>query len=128
MKAISIPFRFESGKVAETSDITDITEKMIIDILTTGPGDRAINIGYGVNIKSLLYEPLDSLAFDDFKVDAISAINEFLESGKVVDITVSYPDSPQMAYTEDSTISVSVRYIVPPYNGRSFTFNVSSDI
>lgn len=128
MKSISIPFRFFEGGVVATSDIETITEQKIVDILTTSPGERAINTGYGANIRSLLYEPLDTLLYDDFKTDAISAINETLDSGKVIDISVTYPDSPQMAYTEDSTIAVQVRYQVPPYNGRSFSFNVSSDI
>ena len=128
MKAIKIPFSFSNGGVATTSDILKITEQKIVDTLMTMAGERAINLGYGVGIKSLLYEPLDSLTFDDFKNDALDAINESLDSGRVVDIVMTYPDSPQMAYPEDSVISVTVRYIVPPYNGRAFTFNLTSDI
>ena len=128
MKSISIPFTFSNGKVATTSSIDTITQQKITDVLITGSGERAINTSYGVDIRSLLYEPLDSLAFDDFKQDALSAINDVLDSGRVIDISISYPNSPQMAYPEDSTIAVSVTYQVPPYSGRTFTFNVSSDI
>lgn len=128
MKSISIPFRFDNGGVAETSDIDTITQNKIVDVLMTVPGERAINVGYGANLKSLLYEPMDSLVFDDFKSDALAAINETLDSGKVMDIAITYPNSPQMAYPEDSTIAVSVRYLIPPYNGRSFKFNVSADV
>lgn len=128
MKSILVPFRFVNGGVAEATTITSITEQRIVDVLTTAPGERAINTGYGVGIRSLLYEPLDTLSFDDFKQEAITAINETLDSGRVLDITITYPDSPQMAYPEDSTIAVTVSYVVPPYNGRTFTFNVGSDI
>lgn len=128
MKAISIPFRFSNGGVAETTLIDTITQQKIVDVLTTAAGERAINTAYGLGVRSLLYEPLDSLAFDDFKQDALTAINDVLDSGRVVDIAISYPDSPQMAYPEDSTIAITVKYQVPPYSGRSFTFNVSSDI
>lgn len=128
MKSISIPFRFSEGGVAATSNIETITEQKIVDVLMTSPGERAINVGYGANIRSLLYEPLDNLMYDDFKSDAISAINDTLDSGKVIDISLTYQDSPHTAYPEDSTIAVHVRYQVPPYNGRSFSFNVSSDI
>lgn len=128
MKSISVPFSFSNGSVAQTSDITKITEQKIIDTLVTLPGERAINTGYGAGASTLLYEPLDTLAFDDFKQEAISAVNEALDSGKVIDITITYPNSPQMSYSEDSTIAITVRYIVPPYGGRTFSFNLTSDI
>jgi hypothetical protein len=76
-----------------------------------------------------LYEPLDTLVFDDFKADAIVKVNEALDSGTVLDITISYPDSVQMAYLEDSSILVTVVYSLPSTGStRTFTFNVSSDI
>lgn len=128
MKSISIPFRISNEGIAETTDIDTITKQKIVDVLMTMPGERAIEVGYGAGLKSLLYEPIDSLVFEDFKVDALDAINESLDSGRVVDITITYPDSPQMAYPEDSTIMVSVKYVIPPYGGRSFSFNVTSDI
>lgn len=128
MKTISIPFTFSDGGVSETSNLDTIVQSQIVDVLMTAPGERAISVGYGANVRSLLYEPIDNLLFDDFKSDAIAALNEAVDSGRVIDITISYPDSPQMAYPEDSSVEVSVRYIVPPYGGRVFTFNVSSDI
>lgn len=128
MKSIKIPFSFSNGGVSETFDITKITEQKILDVLITMAGERAINAGYGMGVQNLLYEPLDTLAFDDFKEEAISAVNQTLDSGKVVDIIITYPESPQMSFPEDSSLSITVRYIVPPYGGRSFTFNLSSDI
>lgn len=128
MKAIKIPFSFSKGGVTETTDITKITEQKIVDVLITTAGERAINTGYGMGIQSLIYEPIDSLAFDDYKDEAITAINDTLDSGRVVDILIASPDSPQMAFPEDSTLSITVRYILPPYGGRAFTFDLTSDI
>lgn len=129
MKAINIPFKFSNGGVFETSELSQITENKIVDALITSNSERAINASYGVGLKTLLYEPLDSLVFDDFKSDAIVKINETLDSGKVLDITITYPHSPQMAYLEDSSILVTVVYSLPSTGSiRTFTFNVSSDI
>lgn len=128
MRSIKVPFSFSGGGVATTSDILKITEQKIVDAFMTMPGERAINLGYGVGAKALLYEPLNDLSFDDFKNEALDHINQLLDSGRVVDIVMTYPDSPEMAYPEDSVISVTVRYIVPPYTGRAFSFNLSSDI
>lgn len=127
MKSLKLPFSFSNGGVSETFDITKITEQKIVDVLVTIAGERAINTGYGMGVQSLLYEPLDTLAFDDFKEEAITAVNDTLDSGKVVDITITYPESPQMSFPEDSSLSISVHYIVPPYGGRAFTFNLTSD-
>jgi hypothetical protein len=125
MKAISIPFNFSNGSVVTTSQDTTITEQNIIDVLITTPGERAINVSYGANIQSLLYEPLETLVFDDYKLDTIDKINKVLVSGNVVDITTSYPNSPQMAFSEDTTLSVSVKYSLPFQGYGGFTFAVT---
>jgi hypothetical protein len=128
MQSIKIPFSFSNGSVANTTDAALSTQQRIIDVLVTIPGERAINTGYGVGIQGLLYEAMDALVFDDFKSDAISKLNEVIDSGKVLDITISTPESEQMAYIEDSAIEVKVVYSVPSFGVRNFTFNVSSDI
>jgi hypothetical protein len=125
MKAIAIPFNFSKGSVSTTTEQTTITEQNIIDVLVTSPGERAINVSYGANIQQLLYEPLDTLVFDDFKLDTMDKINKVLASGNVVDITTSYPNSPQMSFSEDSTLSVSVKYSLPFQGYGGFTFTVT---
>jgi hypothetical protein len=128
MKAIKIPFSFSNGGVSETDNITERMEQCIVDVLTTRSGERAINTRYGVGIQSLLYEMMNPLIFDDFKMEAMDAINEELDSGRVLDISITYPTSPEMAYTEDSVISINVQYNIPLYGNRTVSFNVTSDI
>jgi hypothetical protein len=128
MKAIKIPFSFSNGGVSETSDIIKITEQKIVDTLVTRSGERAIKAGYGVGIQSLLYELTNDLIFDDFKQDAKDAINQELESGKVLDISISFQDSAEMAFVEDTPILVNVYYTLPYYGARSFSVNLTSDI
>ena len=127
MKAISIPFSFSNGAIIETSDLEQITEQNIIDALVTSPGERAINVSYGADIKSLLYEPVDTLVFDDFKLDALNKLNEVLDSGTVIDITTSYADSSRMAFYEDSSLTVSVRYSLPLYGTNVFSININAN-
>jgi hypothetical protein len=52
-------------------------------------------------------------------------INKVLASGNVVDITTSYPNSPQMSFSEDTTLSVSVKYSLPFQGYGGFTFTVN---
>lgn len=128
MKAIKLPFSFSNGGVSETTDIIQITEQQIIDTLVTRSGERAIKAGYGVGIQSLLYELENSLVFDDFKQEAMIAINEELESGRVLDISISYPDSMEMAFVEDTPALINISYSLPLYGTRSLSVNVTSDI
>lgn len=128
MKAIKIPFSFTNGGVTETTDVVKITEQKIVDILTTRQGERAINTGYGVGIQGLLYEMMNPLVFDDFKMDALAKLNEELDSGRVLDISITYPNSPEMPFVEDSVIVINVQYRVPLYGTRTLSFNVTSDI
>lgn len=128
MKSIKIPFSFTNGGVTETTSVIDSTEQKIIDVLLTRQGERAIKAGYGVGVQSLLYELVNTLVFDDFKSDAISKINDELDTGRVLDISISYPSSPEMAFVEDSVITITVFYALPIYGNRSVSFNVTSDI
>jgi hypothetical protein len=128
LKVIKIPFSFTDGGVAETTDILKATEQKIIDNLTTRTGERAINTNYGLGIQNLLYEMVNPLVFDDFKTDAIIRLNNELDSGKVLDMSISYPNSPEMAFVEDSVISVNIVYSMPMNGTRTLTFNVTSDI
>lgn len=127
MKAIKIPFSFTDGGVTETTDpLVDIEQK-IIDVLITRAGERAINTGYGIGVQSLVYEMMNKLVFDDFKTDAMSTINDELDYGRVLDITITYPNSPEVAFPEDSVISIKVLYNIPLYGNRTVSFDVSSD-
>jgi hypothetical protein len=128
MKSINIPFSFSNGGVSESSDIAIITQNKIIDVLITNSAERAINTSYGVGIQSLLYESIDSLLFDDFKSEALVKINEVLDTGSVLDISIAQEDLIQTAFVEDSTIAITVVYSLPTTNSiTTFTFNVSSD-
>ena len=128
MKSINIPFSFSNGGVRESSDINILTQNKIVDVLTTNKAERAINTSYGVGLKYLLYENMDSLVFEDFKLGALAEINEALDIGTVLDISVSQQDSLQTAFVEDSTLVVTVVYALPTTTSvTSFTFNVSSD-
>lgn len=128
MKAISVPFRFTSDTkaVATTNDVRHIVEQSIIDILTTGAGERVMNAKYGAGLRNLLFEEMDPLVFAEYKIDAIQDLNEYLTMGKVVDMNIRMPD--QTLYTEntDTTIIVSVKYVVPPYGSSVVTFNLGN--
>jgi phage baseplate assembly protein W len=128
MKSISVPFRFTSdtGAVATSSSLNSVVEQNIIDILTTSPGERVMNPKYGAGLKNLLFEEMDELVFAEYRVDAIQELNEYLTTGKVVDLNIRVPESNFYGEDTDTTITISVKYVVPPYGASVVTFDIAS--
>lgn len=128
MKSISIPFRFtpDTKGVATTSDINTIMEQHIIDILTTSPGERVMNTSYGASLKTLLFEEADPLIIGEYRMDAMNDLNSQLPFGKVVDLQLTVPEEDFSGESTDTTIRVSVKYAVPPYEASVVTFNINN--
>lgn len=128
MKTISVPFRFASdtGGVSEVVALNKIIEQQIIDILTTSPGERAMNPRYGAGLRSLLFEMMDPLIFAEYRLDAVAELNEYMTLGKVVDLKISVPEDVFYGTPTDSTISIAVKYIVPPNDAAVVTFNLTN--
>lgn len=128
MKSISIPFSFTSdtGAISTTSSLDAIMEQNIIDILTTSPGERIMEPKYGANIRNLLFEEPDPLVFAEYRMDAISDLNTNLPFGRVTDVQIGIPNETFSGSDYDTTVSISVKYVVPPYNSSVVTFNISN--
>lgn len=124
MKSISIPFRFDNGKVVDTTDIGVIARQRIADVLATRGYERVMRPGYGAGISNLLFEPLDPLVFADYRVDALSAINENVSNATINDIRIREGNTTQLS--GDSTLSVSVVYSVPGMGTATYVATVNS--
>lgn len=81
---------------------------------------------YGANIRNLLFEEPDPLVFAEYRMDAIGDLNANLPFGKVTDVQIGIPDETFSGNQYDTTISISVKYVVPPYNTSVVTFSVSN--
>lgn len=128
MKTISIPFNFTSdtGAVNTTDSPNGIMEQHILDILTTGTGERVMIPRYGASIKSLLFEELDPLIFAEYRMDAIQELNDYLTFGKVTDMSITVPNSDFYGDDYNTTLKVSVQYVVPPFDTSVVTFSINN--
>lgn len=124
MKSISIPFRFDNGKVADTTDIGIIARQRIADVLATRGYERVMRPGYGAGISNLLFEPLDPLIFADYRVDALAAINENVSTATINDIRVKEGNTTKNS--GNSTLSVSVVYSIPGMGTATYVATVNS--
>ena len=113
MASIRIPFQFDGGSVGHTSALDVVARQKIVDVLNTSPFERVMRHNYGANLQSLLFEPIDGLAFADFKTDAIQTLNENLSRIQVLDL-IKVPN--QVSYyngSDETTMTINVVYRLP---------------
>lgn len=127
MASISVPFRFENGKVAETSNNSIIAKQRIIDVLTTDKYERVNRPEYGVAIRSLLFEPLDPLVFADYRIDAIRDLNDYVSNAKITDLQVKNGNAVNYGNSEEANLAVRVVYKTADGGQATFVANFNSD-
>lgn len=124
MRAIRVPVSFSNGALVSTTDLHQIFKQKILDVLVTSKQERVMIPEYGASVYSLLYEMMDPIVFADFKVDAIQEITQHVTGVDIVDLRVSTGDSFR-ADPDNTTLSITVLYRVPPHQVTSTTFTVS---
>jgi phage baseplate assembly protein W len=127
MASISIPFRFENGRVAQTNDNAVIAKQRITDALTTDKYERVNRPEYGVAIRSLLFEPLDPLVFADYRIDAIRDLNDYVSNAKVTDLQIKSGNPTNYGNSEESTLAVRVVYKTADGGQSTFVANFNSN-
>lgn len=124
MASISIPFQFVNGKVAETTNNDKIARQRIVDVLATDKYERVNRPEYGADIRSLLFEPLDPLIFADYRIDAISDMNDYVSNAKITDLQIR-EGNPIYQGSDDSTLVVRVVYRTAATGTSSFVATIS---
>lgn len=127
MRSVSIPFRFENGGIAETSDNATIAKQRIIDVLATRGYERVMRPAYGAGVVDLLFEPIDPLVFADYRVDVVKAINENVSNAYIRDVAIREGNSTQYSNGGESTLSVRVLYDVADAGTATFTVSLNPD-
>jgi phage baseplate assembly protein W len=125
MKSISIPFRFENGVVASTTDNDKIARQRIADVLATNSFERVMRPEYGAGISNLLFEPLDPLIFADYKIDAINILNDGVSNARIQDLQIREGNGLNYNDSGDSTLVVNVVYSVA--NSGTATYTITLD-
>lgn len=125
MRSIKLPLEFVDGRLATTSDIHRATKQKIVDVLTTSNGERTMNPRYGAGAYGLVYEPVDPLVFEDFKVEAMQELASNVSGIAVNDIIMEYGDPFGLTGQESSTVTMNVYYRIPPNEASSVNFSIS---
>lgn len=126
MRSISIPFRFNGGKVADTEDSGVIAKQRIIDALTTDRFERVNRPEYGSSIKALLFDNNDPLVFADYRVDALRDLNEYVSNAKILDLQIKNGNDVGYGNDKDSSLVVRVVYRTSDGNTATFVANLTA--
>lgn len=113
MASISIPFRFNSGRVTTINDPSRIAEQKIIDVLVTDNYERVMNHSYGASIRQLLFEPIGRLDISDFAIDAQQEMSSNITRVNIRSIDVAEEDSVTAYGNAQTTLGIKVSYSIP---------------
>jgi phage baseplate assembly protein W len=126
MTVIKIPFTIsDSGLVGTTTDADVAVQQRIIDVLTTSVGERVMKPTYGANARLLLFEPVDALFFGEFRMDALNELSRSLSGVTIQDLSVQ-PASSSEFDDYATTLTISVRYQIGPFQKSSFSFLIGN--
>lgn len=117
MSAFSIPFRFEQGRVASTSNPVRINNQKITDVLVTRNLERVANPSYGVGIYNYLFENFDDLLEADLKIDLVQEVQARVSGINIIDVGIRQ-EAP-------SEYVVTVFYQTPISGIESFVFELN---
>ena len=115
-KSLRVPFQVSGGKILSTTDMTQINEQKIVNVLVTSKLERQMLPEYGAGVQALLFDSIDELTEVDFKTDAVAEVLARVSGVTVLDVKVKQ--------TEESEATITVYYRTPLSNVQSTTFNV----
>lgn len=124
MRSIKLPLSYQNGRLTTTSDLNQIIRQKIIDVLVTSKQERVMIPEYGASTYSLVFDMLDPLVLQDFKVDALQELAAHVTGAQIIDLKIT---SSGGFNTDDmnTTLSITVYYRIPPNQVTSMTFTVS---
>lgn len=117
MGSFSLPFRFENGRIAVTTDPVRINNQKITDVLVTRNLERVAIPSYGAGIYNYLFENFSELLEADLKIDLVREIQSRVSGVGIVDVGIRQ-DAP-------SEYIITIYYQTPISGIESFTFNLN---
>lgn len=114
--ALKTPFSVEGGRIKVTTDQTVQIEQKIVNALVTNTYERVGLPEYGANLSAAVFENIDTLEYEDFKLDVAQEVANNVTGVSILNITWD---------EEDSVVNVNVSYRLPLSTPRQFSFRIA---
>ena len=98
------------GQYLMVQDYASLVKQNFKNLLLTAPGERVMDVDFGVGLRNYLFEPNDHFVRDEVSGRVERQVRKYLPYVTVLDIDYSSPDTDYDA----SKISVKILYEVVP--------------
>ncbi len=118
--AVKLPLRYseENGYYESITDITEQIKQNLRDLFFTSPGERYLEIDYGIGIYNYLFEPLTENTKLDLTDSAIGQIGIYLPYLEVLALQIDEMQAKGGA----TGIYVYLEYRVKPFGNEAVYF------
>jgi phage baseplate assembly protein W len=117
VSTFSLPFRFENGRIATTTDPVRINNQKITDVLVTRNLERIAIPSYGVGVYNYLFENFSELLEADLKIDLVNEIQSRVSNVSIIDVGIKQ-EAP-------SEYFITVYYQTPISGIETMTFSLN---
>ena len=110
--SVSLPLRVtsEDGPYALTKDLVSTTKQNFKNLILTSPGERVMDINFGVGIYGLLFENYSSDIKEKTKARIVEQVASYMPFIKVR--SINFNDTE----IDSNKISVAINYYISPLN------------
>jgi phage baseplate assembly protein W len=108
-----IPLQYDStdGFYALNKDLKQVIQQNLKMLILTNPGERVMDINFGVGLKSLLFENRSNIEKERIYSVIIEKVNKYLPFINLTSINIA--DSEDDFNINENAFHVSVTYYVP---------------
>ena len=98
------------GQYLMVQDYASLVKQNFKNLLLTAPGERVMDVNFGVGLRNYLFEPNDHFVRDEVAGRIEGQVRKYIPYVRVLDIDFNSPDTDHDA----SKISVKILYEVIP--------------
>jgi phage baseplate assembly protein W len=99
------------GAYAANLTLEEVAKQNFKNLLLTTPGERVMDINFGVGLRSYFFEQMTETTFAKISENIVSQVNQYMPFLEINDISF-VPGSGIEG--EDNLLSVTIDYSIPP--------------
>lgn len=99
------------GAYAANVTLEEVAKQNFKNLLLTTPGERVMDINFGVGLRRYFFEPMTGTTFEKISENIMSQVNQYMPFLDINDISFAPGDGIE---GEDNLLSITIDYSIPP--------------
>ena len=108
-----VPLVRDTNSFKSIQNFQDLIRQNFKNLILTIPGERVMDLDFGVGILQYLFEPNDTRTYSLISAKIKSQAKKYLPYIKILDITLT-PRDDKGNIIEDGFVSVVIQYFIEP--------------